>query len=812
MTEAADILGQSPYRLRIAAELAQVMDVRQWIGRIGHLASLPEGRVFDLQVVTSEAIANGIEHAASEVEVVAWILPDRLLVEITNDGIFRPGVYRDGASRQRGLGLPLMVSLADQVHVSRLPEEKTRVSLTFLVGGQAAPRSPEHAPRPAHWRDWRLGWLLLPLGLLVIAVLLVRGFHFGTVGDSQPLLIACNTLFVAAACLAVTYFAAFSFLRTGSWAVLTLGAGSFVVALGFVLAGPLLGDPNVLVTVHNTSVLVAGALFAASGLVAIVRRGSQTARGSVALLAGVYAIGAILMLVVAVLAVERVLPLFLAAEGYTVLREAVLSVAVVAFLAAALCYAVLYRRQASSFVVFAAGAFACFAVGLGVLLITEPPLGSPMNWAGRAGQWMGGPYLLAAVYSLQQSAGSMLALERTLHEVEDRYRALVNTSPEAILVHAGGVYVFANPAAARLFGVASSEDLVGQDVRRHHYPSTAAADRARIDQAYAGGISPPAETTLVRSDGTAFDAEVDRSLVRWGGELAIQTVMRDISDRKRGEAALRESGERFRALAEENERLYRQQLDIAETLQFALLNIPSRIGRVRLGHLYRSATEAAWVGGDFYDVFEVKDGQIALLIGDVSGHGIDAARTATMVKDVVHAFTHQSLRTHEVLRRTNRLLIEKGLPGFVTIFLAILDVESGVVRYSSAGHPEALLRRTAGDLELLPSRSVPLGVFAESVWKPREAQLGTGDLLILYTDGITEARRDDDFFGEERLAAVTKRSGVPVEELPQLVLDEVMGFSGGVLKDDVAILAVSLADEPEGGVKRGFRQQKLLDG
>ncbi len=390
-------------------------------------------------------------------------------------------------------------------------------------------------------------------------------------------------------------------------------------------------------------------------------------------------------------------------------REVVLSLAVLAFLVAAVGYIWLYRRRASGFEVFAAGAFACFAVGLGVLLIAEPVLGSPINWTGRAGQWLGGLYLFAALYSLQRSGSSVLALTRSLHEVEDRYRALVNTSPEAILVHSEGRYVFSNPAAARLFGAAGPEAILGGEVRRFLHPDTAPAELSRIDQAYAGDICPPAETRLVRFDGTPFAAEVSRSQVRWAGRVAVQTVIRDISDRKQTEAVLRESEEQHRALAKENERLYRQQLGIAETLQLALINTPSLDGRVRLGHLYRSATEAARVGGDFYDVFEVKGSEIALLIGDVSGHGIEAARMATLVKDVVHAFTHQSLRTHEVLRRTNRLLVEKGQPGFVTLFLAILDPRTGSLRYSSAGHPEPILRRASGEVEMARVRLGPAG-------------------------------------------------------------------------------------------------------
>jgi serine phosphatase RsbU (regulator of sigma subunit) len=266
----------------------------------------------------------------------------------------------------------------------------------------------------------------------------------------------------------------------------------------------------------------------------------------------------------------------------------------------------------------------------------------------------------------------------------------------------------------------------------------------------------------------------------------------------RAEEALRESEERYRALAEENERLFRQQLDIAERLQMALLNIPSDIGRVRLGHLYRSATETAKVGGDFYDVFGVKDGNIAILMGDVAGHGIEAARTATLVKDVVHAFTHQSTRTHEVLRRTNLLLIEKELPAFVTLFLGILDPDAGLLRYSSAGHPESMVRRLSGEIEMLGCGTSPLGIYPDASWKPHEIGLSAGEVLLLYSDGVTEARRDKELFGEKRLERLLRRKRVSVGRLPHLILDQVLAFSGGSLQDDAAVLALSLTEAPEG--------------
>src|SRR5664280_621638 len=123
--------------LLVPADLSELSKVRRLMEEVGRAAGVPDDRIFDLQVAVSEAAANAIEHAASEVEIAAWRLPDRVIVEITNDGAFQPGLYKDDEHRRRGLGLPLMVSLADQVHVSRQPAGKTRVSLTLFLMSEA---------------------------------------------------------------------------------------------------------------------------------------------------------------------------------------------------------------------------------------------------------------------------------------------------------------------------------------------------------------------------------------------------------------------------------------------------------------------------------------------------------------------------------------------------------------------------------------------------------------------------------------------------------------------------------------------------
>ena len=253
--------------------------------------------------------------------------------------------------------------------------------------------------------------------------------------------------------------------------------------------------------------------------------------------------------------------------------------------------------------------------------------------------------------------------------------------------------------------------------------------------------------------------------------------------------ALRE--QELREAHAETARLLEEQTLLFRRLQESLLDIPRELSGVKFGHLYRSATQQAQVGGDFYDVFEAKEGRVGVLIGDVSGHGLEAARIATLVKDTVHAFAHQFRRPHLVLRETNLLLVEKKLPGFVTVFIGFLDPETGGLTYSSAGHPPPLLAAD-GRVEPLTSTSLPLGVFDHARYRDAETHVPEGGLLLFYTDGITEARRTLDFFGEARLAdALLRACKRPVDEVPSCLLREALDFSSGALADDVALLAVS---------------------
>lgn len=247
------------------------------------------------------------------------------------------------------------------------------------------------------------------------------------------------------------------------------------------------------------------------------------------------------------------------------------------------------------------------------------------------------------------------------------------------------------------------------------------------------------------------------------------------------------------SLALENARLYAAEHHIAQTLQSALLSLPQALPGIELGHLYHSATEAAQVGGDFYDVFQVEPGKIGILIGDVAGKGVSAATLTVLVENTIKALAHQGYTPPEIMERANVVINRETRESvFVSVFFCMLDSEAGLLRYCNCGHPSAFIKRRAGKTEPLPASSPVIGVFDEFTFSEAIIQLEPGDTLVLYTDGVIESRRGDGaFFGEDRLLeTVTESEAGP--ELAQHIFEKIMDFTGGNLADDVAVLSVSL--------------------
>lgn len=242
----------------------------------------------------------------------------------------------------------------------------------------------------------------------------------------------------------------------------------------------------------------------------------------------------------------------------------------------------------------------------------------------------------------------------------------------------------------------------------------------------------------------------------------------------------------------ENARLFEEERTIADTLQKAILATPERLSGVEFSHLYRSATEAALVGGDFYDMFEIEHERVGVLLGDVAGKGLDAAALTSVVKNIVRAYSYDEESPAGIVTKTNRVVHDLvGLEDFVTLFFGVLENAADRLTYCSAGHPPGILRRRDGRAELVGNESPIVGPFRASRFTESEARIEPGDVLVLYTDGAIEARRDGEMFGEERLLRLVERLDVAaIETLPQAVYDEIAAFAGGRLADDIALLAL----------------------
>jgi PAS domain S-box-containing protein len=247
-------------------------------------------------------------------------------------------------------------------------------------------------------------------------------------------------------------------------------------------------------------------------------------------------------------------------------------------------------------------------------------------------------------------------------------------------------------------------------------------------------------------------------------------------------------------LALENARLYERERLIADTLQEAVLTPPEDIPGVKTAYFYRPASTSANVGGDFYDVFAIDDEHVALAIGDISGKGLDAARLTSLVHDGIRAYAYEDLDPGSVLSRVNRLVLHSSSSEvFATAFFAVLEPATGVLRYCTAGHPPPAVIGPEGPSLLEGSRSAVVGVLPDAVYDVGETILAPGEVLVMYTDGVTEARRDRQLFGEQRvLEALRKIGGAPVADVPDALLAEVLLFARGHLNDDTVILAAGL--------------------
>ena len=212
--------------------------------------------------------------------------------------------------------------------------------------------------------------------------------------------------------------------------------------------------------------------------------------------------------------------------------------------------------------------------------------------------------------------------------------------------------------------------------------------------------------------------------------------------------------------------------------------------------LHAAMLAAKQVGGDFYDYRDLGQGRLLVVIGDVCGKGMPASLFMAVAITTLRAVAEQESGVAALAAAANRLLCANNSSSlFATAVIGILDTASGLFRYCNCGHCPVIHRSAAGTMNMLGATGLPLGLFPNKVAAEKSVTLAAGDLLLLYSDGITESVNPAlEEYGEERLARLTAARGhLAVHELVDLVVGEAVRFADGAEQaDDITCLALRL--------------------
>ena len=262
------------------------------------------------------------------------------------------------------------------------------------------------------------------------------------------------------------------------------------------------------------------------------------------------------------------------------------------------------------------------------------------------------------------------------------------------------------------------------------------------------------------------------------------------------------------ALQMENSRLYEEelkkqkleeQLTLARTIQSRLL--PGVIPDVDGIDLAAVNITSAEVSGDYYDLIQREDGRLVIIISDVCGKGIPASLLASSLQASLRAHSHSAETPSRILDRVNLYLYESTEPShFATIFLAIYDPATRSMSYCSGGHNAPIIRRHNGDLERLEKGGLPIGAFDFSEYEEGDVQFEQGDLLFMYTDGMTESLSpDEEEFGTDRIEQLLEQQHeLSMSDLLGLMHRELQSFcERPVADDDVTLVALKFLQSKE---------------
>jgi sigma-B regulation protein RsbU (phosphoserine phosphatase) len=371
---------------------------------------------------------------------------------------------------------------------------------------------------------------------------------------------------------------------------------------------------------------------------------------------------------------------------------------------------------------------------------------------------------------------------------EERFRRLLESALDAVVILDGEArIVLANTQAERLFGFSrhhllgqAVEILIPEQLRDRHVGHRKSFCPSRDYRP----MPPRFEFHGLRKDGSEFPAEVSVSPVETEGGVLYSATIRDLSDHERMRQELLKN---------------QAQLAAAKRIQQHLL--PSRSPATPGFDIAGACFPAEFVAGDYFDYLQLPDGSLAIVIGDVSGHGFDSALLTASVSGHIRSFAETHSSVEEILTHTNAAMCAEIEVGhFVTLLLARIELPSRMLHFANAGHPSGyVLDQEGGVKATLLSGSLPLAVLPDtkfSVGHP--VPLESGDIVVLITDGVLEARSSEgELFGADRtLKVVHDNRNCGASEIIANLHGAVCEFAKqDHLRDDVTAVVIKVSGE-----------------
>jgi sigma-B regulation protein RsbU (phosphoserine phosphatase) len=234
--------------------------------------------------------------------------------------------------------------------------------------------------------------------------------------------------------------------------------------------------------------------------------------------------------------------------------------------------------------------------------------------------------------------------------------------------------------------------------------------------------------------------------------------------------------------------------ELVEALKIQRRLLPQHVPQIDGWEIAASWQPASGVGGDCFDAIRFSESRLAISIADVVGKGIPAALLMSNLQAAVRAFASEAVEPAALCHQVNRILCGNIAEGrFISFFYCVLDACAGVLTYTNAGHYLPIIVRADGCVERLGMGGPVLGVLSDAEYEQAQVSVAQGDRIVLFTDGLTEARdADGEEFGEERmLQAVIEQRACSAPALQARLAEAVAAFTGGRLQDDATLIVLA---------------------